>query len=75
MTDKELRKLLANELARKESVKTRMDVARAHWSEGLPVYIGSVQFPGLLEEIHEDGRRVLGSMVNRKFVPVEERGK
>lgn len=72
MTDKELRKLLANELARKESVKTRMDVAKAHWNEGLPIYIGSAEFPGLLEEVYEKGTRILGSMVNRKFIPVEK---
>ena len=71
MTDKELRILLANELARKESVEVRMDVAWAHWEEGLPIYIGSSAFPGLLEEVHEDGTRILGCMVNRKFVSVE----
>ena len=68
MTDKELRELLAQELSRKESIETRMDVAKANWSEGLPIYIGSSEFPGLLEEVHPDGRRVLGAMVNRKFI-------
>lgn len=75
MTDKELRKLLARELARKESIDTRMDVAKAHWAEGLPIYIGSSEFPGLLEEVHPDGRRVLGAMVNRKFISVEKEEK
>ena len=72
MTDKELRELLAQELSRKESIETRMDVAKANWSEGLPIYIGSSEFPGLLEEVHPDGRRVLGAMVNRKFISVEK---
>ena len=72
MTDKELRELLAQELSRKESIEARMDVAKANWSEGLPIYIGSSEFPGLLEEVHPDGRRVLGAMVNRKFISVEK---
>ena len=71
LSDKELRKKLAKELGRPETIKERLDIAREHFQAGLPIYIGSKEFLGLIVEIRPDGRRTLGTIQNRKFISCE----
>ena len=67
--DKSLRRKLADELNREESVAARRDTVRERHAAGKPVYVGDPHNPGKLIQMLPDGRRIRGQMVNRKFVP------
>jgi len=67
--DKSLRRKLADELSREESIEERLDIVRDCHASGKPVYVGDPDNPGRLIQILPDGRRIRGQMVNRKFVP------
>ena len=67
--DKSLRRKLADELSREESIEARRDIVRERHAAGMPVYCGDPDNPGKLIQMLPDGRRIHGQMVNRKFVP------
>ena len=64
-----LRRDLADELSREETIEERLDIVRERHASGKPVYIGDPDNPGRLIQMLPDGRRICGQMVNRKFVP------
>ena len=64
-----LRRDLADELSREETIEERLDIVRERHASGKPVYIGDPYNPGRLIQMLPDGRRIRGQMVNRKFVP------
>ena len=70
--DRALRRQLADELARKETIEERQDIVRERHRAGMPVYVGDPDNPGKLIQMLPDGRRIRGQMVNRKFVPDEK---
>ena len=70
--DRALRRQLADELARKETIEERQDIVRERHRAGMPVYVGDPENPGKLIQMLPDGRRIRGQMVNRKFEPDEK---
>lgn len=64
-----LRRDLADELSREESIEARRDIVRERHAAGKPVYVGDPDNPGKLIQMLPDRRRIRGQMVNRKFVP------
>ena len=69
--DRALRRELANELSREETIEARRDIVRERHGSGKPVYVGDPDSPGKLIQMLPNGRRIRGQMVNRKFVPNE----
>ena len=67
--DRALRRDLADELSRKETIEERLDILRERHASGKPVYVGDPHNPGKLIQMLPDGRKIRGQMVNRKFVP------
>ena len=67
--DRALRRQLADELSREETIEERLDIVRDRHMAGRPVYIGDPDNLGKLIQMLPDGRRIRGQMVNRKFVP------
>ena len=70
--DRALRRQLADELAREETIEERQDIARERHRAGMPVYVGDPDNPGKLIQMLPDGRRIRGQMMNRQFVPDEK---
>ena len=64
-----LRRNLADELSREETIEERLDIVRERHASGKLVYVGDPHNPGMLIQMLPDGRRIRGQMVNRKFVP------
>ena len=70
--DRALRRQLADELSREETIEERLDIVRDRHAAGRPVYIGDPDNLGKLIQMLPDGRRIRGQMMNRKFVPDEK---
>ena len=67
-----LRRDLADELSREETIEERLDIVRERHAAGKPVYVGDPHSLGKLIQMLPDGRRIRGQMVNRQFVPDEK---
>ena len=70
--DRALRRQLAHELTRDETIEARRDIVRERHVSGKAVYVGDPDSPGKLIQMLPDGRRVRGQMANREFVPDEK---
>ncbi len=68
-SDSALRRNLADELRREETIEERRDIVRARHHSGHPVYVGDPDNPGKLIQLLPDGRKICGQIVNRKFMP------
>lgn len=71
MSDRALRRDLADELSREETIEARRDIVRERHASGKPVYVGDPSRPGKLIQLLPDGQRIRGQMMGRKFVPDE----
>ena len=69
--DWELRRDLADELSREETIEERLDIVRERHAAGKPVYAGDPDRPGKLIQLSPDGQHIRGQMIDRKFVPDE----
>ena len=70
-SERALRRDLAYELSREETIEARRDVVRERHISGKPVYVGDPDKPGKLIQMLPNGRRIRGQMVNRQFLPDE----
>lgn len=69
--DRILREALAERLERGKPIEERLDIVRERHAAGEPVYVGDPDKPGKLIQLQPGGRRIRGSLVNRKFIPDE----
>lgn len=70
--DRALRRDLADELSREETIEARRDIVRERHVSGKPVYVGDPDNPGKLIQMLPNGRKIRGQMVNRVFLPGEK---
>ena len=71
-SDRALRRDLADELSREETIEARRDIVRERHVSGQPVYVGDPDAPGKLIQVLPNGRRIRGQMVNREFLRDEK---
>ena len=71
-SDRALRRDLADELSREETIEARRDIVRERHVSGKPVYVGDPDTPGKLIQVLPNGRRIRGQMVNREFLRDEK---
>lgn len=70
--DRILREALAEQLGRDKPIEERLDIVHERHAAGKPVYVGDPNKPGKLIQLQPDGRRIRGSLENRKFIPDEQ---
>jgi len=70
--DRIFREALAEKLGRDTLIEERLDIVRERHAAGKSVYVGDPDKPGKLIQLQPDGRRIRGSLVNRKFIADEQ---
>jgi hypothetical protein len=68
-SDRRIREDFAKSISAGETVEQRRDIARERHAAGKVVYVADPNFPNKIVQVHADGTRTLGRIINRKFVP------